>query len=213
MKPVLGLFAALLLAFPAAAHEVQAGDLEIIHPAIPRPPGGASSAAGYMAISNDGHTADRLIGIETAAAKAASLHRSEVSAEGMARILPLDGIEIPAGETIVLEQRAMHVMLMGLTSPLAEGDQAGRAFLRKDDQGWAVELCAGESLLLPATSIAIGPGRADAETLAASVRGAEVSAGGDLMTRLNGFDGTLLIGRAGMADHGRGHERGQGNGN
>ena len=307
---VIGLAAALLLSPMAQAHEIMSGDLEIIHPAIPLPPAKAPSAAGYMAIANNGDHPDRLIGVEVGIAKSATLHRTEVSADGVARMLPLEGVDIPADDTVLFEQGAMHVMLMGLSAPLHEGDMVpatlifehagrvdiefmvdpsdgmdhgamdhsamnhgamdhaamghahtdgpmsvaggtdaeqieallkaqfdrpeapltvapitvqgtvavagwsqdgngGRAFLRKDDHGWFVELCSGESLVLPATFQSMGLGRAEAEQLAAAVNGAEASAGADLIARLNAFEGTVMIGREGMAGHG--HDATHGN--
>lgn len=135
MKAILGLMAALMMSTAAAAHGVKTGDLEIIHPNIPQPATSAKSAAGYMAISNEGQHADRLIGIETAAAQKSMIHTTETSADGVARMIHLEALEIPAGETVVLEPGGMHVMLMGLTQPLKEGalvpaalifEQAGR---------------------------------------------------------------------------------------
>ncbi|NVK33955.1 MAG: copper chaperone PCu(A)C [Rhodobacteraceae bacterium] len=296
------IFLALALAASSAiAHDIQVGDLEIIHPAIPLPPPSAPTAAGYMAIANNGTHPDRLIGVEVPIAKSSSLHRTEVSADGVARMLPLEAADIPADDTVLFEQGAMHVMLMGLSAPLHEGDMVpatlifqhagrvevefmvdpadgmdhgtmdhgamdhsamghaqadgpmsvmggtdaeqieallkaqferpeapltvapitvqgsvavagwsqdgngGRAFLRKDDHGWFVELCSGESLVLPATFQSMGLGHAEANRLAASVNGAETSAGADLIARLNAFEGTVIIGRQGMGDHGHGH--------
>lgn len=78
----------------------------------------------------------------------------------------------------------------------------GRAFLRRDDHGWFVELCSGESLVLPATFQSMGLSRAEAQRLAAAVNGAEAGAGGGLIERLNAFQGTVVIGRDGMGHHG-----------
>lgn len=119
---VLVALAALLLSTAAHAHGVTAGDIEIIHPAIPAPPASAKSAAGYMAIANNGAEADTLVGIETAAAASVMLHTTEHGADGVARMMHVPAIEIPAGETVLLAPGGMHLMLMGLTAPLAEGD-------------------------------------------------------------------------------------------
>ena len=121
-KLIIALTAALLLSPVALAHEVQVGDLEIIHPAIPLPPRSAPTAAGYMAIANNGAVPDRLIGVEVPMAESASLHRTEVGADGIARMLPLEAVAIPANDTVLFEQGAMHVMMMGLSAPLNEGD-------------------------------------------------------------------------------------------
>ncbi|SEN08975.1 hypothetical protein SAMN04488103_10388 [Gemmobacter aquatilis] len=122
MKLVLGLMAALMLGTVAQAHSIKMGDIEIIHPNIPQPPARAKSAAGYMGITNEGAQADRLIGVETPFAKSAMLHTTEHGADGVARMMHLEGIEIPAGDTVVLEPDGMHVMLMGLSGPVQEGD-------------------------------------------------------------------------------------------
>lgn len=105
------------LASPLAAHEITAGDLQIIHPAIIAPPGMARSAAGYMAIANDGTEPDHLIGIETDAAARAELHETVMEGD-IARMQAVPDLEIPAGDTVMLEPGGLHIMMMGLTGPL-----------------------------------------------------------------------------------------------
>jgi copper(I)-binding protein len=124
MKPTLGLITALLCGtFCAAhAHGVTVGTLEIAHPAILTPPAGAKSAAGYLGIVNTGSTADRLLGVETGIAKRAMLHTTEHADDGVARMVHLDAIEIPAGGAVTLAPGGLHIMLMGLTGPVTEGD-------------------------------------------------------------------------------------------
>lgn len=120
---IMGLMASLLLSTAAFAHEVKAGDLEVIHPHIPAPAASAKAAGGFMAISNEGKAPDRLIAVETAIAKRAQIHTTETGADGVAKMVHLpDGVEIPAGDTVVLERGGLHVMFMGLTGALKEGD-------------------------------------------------------------------------------------------
>ncbi len=121
MKKLLATAAALMLATTALAHEVKVGDLEIIHANIPAPVASAQSAAGYMAISNEGDQADRLIGVEVDFAAQAMLHTTEFSADGVAKMMHVDALEIPADDTVVLEPGGFHIMLMGLTQPLDVG--------------------------------------------------------------------------------------------
>lgn len=122
MNRIIGAVFALLLAAPAFAHGFKAGDLEIGHPHIPAPVASAKSAGGYLSVKNTGETADRLIGVESDAADKTELHTSEVDAEGVARMIHVPAIDIPAGETVKLERGGLHVMFMGLKAPLAEGD-------------------------------------------------------------------------------------------
>lgn len=117
------LFALVTLCFGATAqaHDLQTGDLHIIHPAIPLVAENAKSAAGYMVITNDGDTPERLMGVEADFAERVMLHTTEMDDNGVAMMKHLPMLEIPAGETVVLEPGGMHIMLMGLNTPMAEG--------------------------------------------------------------------------------------------
>lgn len=110
-----------LLGVPAVAHEVTVGDLEIIHASIPQPAASAKSAGGYLAISNNGTEADKLIGVETDFAAKAEVHESKVDADGVGTMEPVPALEIPAGQTVNLEQGGYHIMFMGLKETLEEG--------------------------------------------------------------------------------------------
>lgn len=122
MKHTLTLLAALLFGTSLAAHEFTAGDLMIIHPHIAAPLPLAKAAGGYMAITNDGTEADALIGARSDLANQTMIHTTEHGADGVARMMHLDRLEIPAGETVLLEKGGLHVMFMGLTSIPQAGD-------------------------------------------------------------------------------------------
>jgi periplasmic copper chaperone A len=81
----------------------------------------ARSGAIYLSITNEGASDDRLIAVESDAADRVMLHVTETT-DGVSRMRHLDdGIPVPAGQTVALEQGGMHVMLMGLTAPLSDG--------------------------------------------------------------------------------------------
>jgi copper(I)-binding protein len=122
MTRILALVASLLLSGPALAHDVTVGDLQIIHPHIPQPAASAKAAGGFMAIVNNGSEADRLIGVESDIAAKSEVHESKVDANGIGTMEHVDAIEIPPGETVNLEHGGYHVMFMGLTAPLSEGE-------------------------------------------------------------------------------------------
>jgi len=123
MKLLFALFAAMILATAAAAHDFSSGDLKISHPYLPQPSASALSAAGYFGLINDGPQDERLIGIETAAAASATLHQSRVDDAGVASMTMIDMLDIPAGATVMLEPGDIHVMFVGLTNPLTEGER------------------------------------------------------------------------------------------
>lgn len=108
---------ALLMSSPMSAHDFTQGDVEVIHPHIPAPAPGAKTAAVYMALSNNGDEPLHLIGVETAAARTASVHRSEINGD-VARMVEVPDLEIPAHDTVLFEPGGLHVMLMGLIGPL-----------------------------------------------------------------------------------------------
>ena len=111
-----------MLAVPALAHEVTVGDLQIIHANIPQPAASAKAAGGFMAISNNGTEADRLIGVEADFAAKAETHESKVDGNGVGTMEHVDFVEIPPGQTVNLEHGGYHIMFMGLTGPLTEGE-------------------------------------------------------------------------------------------
>jgi copper(I)-binding protein len=122
MTRLLAVLAALMMTAPVVAHEITAGDLQIIHPHIPQPAASAKAAGGFMAIFNNGTEPDRLIGIESAIAMKSEVHETKVDAAGVGTMAHVDAIEIPAGQTVSLEHGGYHIMFMGLNGTLAEGE-------------------------------------------------------------------------------------------
>lgn len=81
----------------------------------------AQTGAAYMVITNQGSAPDRLLAVESDAARRTGLHTT-ITTDGVARMRMLTGgIAIAPNETVVLEQGGAHVMLMGLTRPFASG--------------------------------------------------------------------------------------------
>jgi copper(I)-binding protein len=82
---------------------------------------GQSVTAAYATIANRGSGSDRLVGISAHAPLSAMLHETSTSG-GVSSMRPLDGLDIPAGETVWLQPGGGHVMISGLTAPLKQGD-------------------------------------------------------------------------------------------
>jgi len=91
----------------------------VVEDAVVRVPAGANSAM-YFSVTNPGSEPDRLLGVSVGFAMA-ELHESTM-ADGVAMMSPVSHIEIPAGETVVLEPGGLHVMLMSV-GPLEAGQQ------------------------------------------------------------------------------------------
>jgi len=110
-----------MLIAPAVAHEYTVGSLHIGHPWSRATPKGATIGAGYLKITNNGTTPDRLIGGSSDAAKSFELHVMSME-NGVMKMRPVEGgIEIKPGETVEFKPESYHVMFVGLKEPLVQG--------------------------------------------------------------------------------------------
>ena len=110
-----------MLIAPAVAHEYTVGSLHIGHPWSRATPKGATIGAGYLKITNNGTTPDRLIGGLSDAAKSFELHVMSME-NGVMKMRPVEGgIEIKPGETVEFKPESYHVMFVGLKEPLVQG--------------------------------------------------------------------------------------------
>jgi copper(I)-binding protein len=78
--------------------------------------------AAYLTVRNTGDVAVTLTGLATPLAMMPEIHETTVTAEGISSMAPAGEITIQAGETVALEPGGLHAMLMGLQSPMTEGD-------------------------------------------------------------------------------------------
>ena len=84
-------------------------------------PGGAKVAGGYLIIENKGQMTDRLLSGSTEAAKKVDIHEMAVI-DGVMTMRPVEGLAIGAGQTMRFVPGGLHLMLVGLTVPLKQGD-------------------------------------------------------------------------------------------
>lgn len=92
--------------------------------AFARPsPGEGGNGGVFLTIANQSAAADRLIGASSPAAKMVEIHET-IDDNGVMKMRPVTGgFEIPAGGRLELLPGGKHIMLMGLTTPLKEGDE------------------------------------------------------------------------------------------
>ena len=83
----------------------------------------ASMTGAFMEVSNKGDSAVRLIGATSPAAPMVQVHTMVMEDGKMVMQELKDGLEIKAGSHAHLRPGGNHVMLMGLTAPLAAGDE------------------------------------------------------------------------------------------
>ena len=84
----------------------------------------ASSGAIFMQIENHSEKDDRLIGTASDVAARVELHEHVALADGVMKMQEVaGGIFLPAEETVGLKRGGYHVMLMGLSRLLVEGER------------------------------------------------------------------------------------------
>ena len=83
----------------------------------------AQSGAAFMVIRNSGTSDDRLVAARADVAARVELHTHVQNTDGMMMMVEVeDGFPVPAGDAATLRRGGNHVMLMGLTGPLKQGD-------------------------------------------------------------------------------------------
>jgi periplasmic copper chaperone A len=137
-------FSAVLAAAPARAEQVKVGNLVISQAWSRATPGGAKVGGGYLTISNEGSTADRLIGGSADVAAKVQVHEMSMN-NGVMTMRPVDqGLVIEPGKTVKLSPGGFHLMLLDLKGPLKQGEKlpvtlefekAGKVSVTFDIQG------------------------------------------------------------------------------
>jgi copper(I)-binding protein len=83
--------------------------------------GSGSNSAAYMMLVNESDTPDALIRASTAAAETVELH-TVVMEDGVMMMRPVTQIDVPASGETELRPGGFHVMLLGITDDLEEGE-------------------------------------------------------------------------------------------
>ena len=105
----------------APAQEVRIGELQIENPWSRATLAGAKVGAGYLAITNKGTAADRLVGGSTLVADRVEIHEMTMKDNVMTMRPMIGGLPIEPGKTVTLAPGGYHLMFADLKSPLKRG--------------------------------------------------------------------------------------------
>ena len=131
---VSALATAQLMTVPAEAADYDVGSIHISAPWARATPKGASSAAAYMTITNNGKTPDRVSCVSSDASAQCQIHSMTMDG-GVMKMRPVEsGLEIKPGETVTLQPASFHMMLVDLKQPLEQGKTI-KATLKFDKAG------------------------------------------------------------------------------
>lgn len=107
----------LFLATPLAAQDIMVTD-SYARSASPV----AKTGAAFLVIENHGDADDRLISVESEAARRVELHTHVESDDGVMQMMHVkEGFELPAHGMIMMQRGGQHVMFMGLNDPFEQG--------------------------------------------------------------------------------------------
>jgi len=137
MGLVLGLFAAQAMADSAIS----------VDKAYARavPPTAANSAA-FMVIHNQGDADRAVVAAASDVSEVTELH-DHINDNGVMRMRQVAQIPVPAGGSVELKPGSLHVMLIGLKKPLAEGDQVNVTLIFDDKSEKQVSMQAQKMMM------------------------------------------------------------------
>jgi copper(I)-binding protein len=116
-------FAALVFAWPATlvAYCVMAQTPTlVVQDAWTRQAPGSDVAAVYLTLRNPSAKPILIVGVESSVASHAMIHETKTEG-GQSRMRPHEQLVIAPGQTVKFEPGGLHVMLHGLTQPVAAG--------------------------------------------------------------------------------------------
>ena len=105
----------------AAAGDYDVGSIHISEPWSRATPKGAASGAGYMTLTNNGTTPDRVSCVSDDASAQCQIHSMTMEG-GVMKMRPMEGgLEIKPGESVMLKPGGNHIMFLSLKRPLEQG--------------------------------------------------------------------------------------------
>ena len=121
--------ASLLSAASTHAHEIKIGKLVIHHPWIRQPVGSAAVAGAYTTIDNTGGEDDTLLKVTIENVPTVQIHDMKMQGDVMKMKELVEGLVIPAGKSVEMKPKSLHIMMMGLKSAYIEGEQVKGTFI------------------------------------------------------------------------------------
>jgi copper(I)-binding protein len=100
----------------------------------------ATTAVGYLVLTNTGSESRSLLRILSPASDRVMIHRSSIDHNGVARMWPLGELTLKPGETLRFDPVGFHVMFMDIKSPFVAGAKVPLSLLFEDEKEVTVML-------------------------------------------------------------------------
>lgn len=100
---------------------------------------GAPNSAAFGRFVNEGDDDIRLVSATSAVSNRTELHAHSM-VDGVMKMREVPEVVVPAGESVMLERGGLHVMFLGVSRPLAPGEQAEFSVLDDNGNSYAFEV-------------------------------------------------------------------------
>jgi len=128
-----------LLPFSMPVHAgTAAEDVQVVAPWVRATPPMSPNSAAFMELHNKGEVAHALVAASGTVAQAIELH-THTNEGGVMQMRRVEQMDIPAGGVTALAPMGLHIMLIGLQGPIAEGDKVQLQLEFEDGSTTSVE--------------------------------------------------------------------------
>jgi len=121
LRSLLLLLVLTVLTSVTSAEDFQAGSIHIRDPFSSALPPISKNGAVYLTLTNHGYLTDQLVGAATPIAEHAEIHTHRME-DGMTKMRKVNEVELPSHEEVVFAPGGNHIMLIGLSQALKEGE-------------------------------------------------------------------------------------------
>ncbi len=123
MKTISFAVAAVTACFSLGAFAAGAADsVSVVDPYVRLAPPGAQATGAFMVLKNAGDKDVKVVKADNSASKITQLH-NHVNDNGVMKMRQVPAIDIKAKGEAVLQPGGLHVMMIDLKGPMAEGDK------------------------------------------------------------------------------------------
>jgi hypothetical protein len=137
MHCVVGLLSTLLL-LGSVASPVSADSLTIDNAWVRAMPPSVKSTAAYMKVTNGSDSPVEIVEVASEAADMVQMHEHSMK-DGMMSMQQVFSVQVPANSEFMFAPGGHHIMLMGLTAALEEGDSVELTLTTKSGDSQVVQ--------------------------------------------------------------------------
>jgi copper(I)-binding protein len=137
--PAAAAIVACIVGLAAGARGDRAGAIQVSMPWTRATAAPGATAAVYATITNRGSTPDRLTGASCPVAQSTEIHQ-DTNQNGIMRMRPVAGIDVPPGQTVKLTPNGYHLMLVDTKQRLTHGGTIICTFEFRDAGAISIEL-------------------------------------------------------------------------